>query len=494
MKPEIVFALENANWPALIVEATGQISRANVAAVETLGPIQERVSDLSAFWSPENTANVSGFLSSASELQTPTLIKLKLKDRSTTAFSAQVAPMGATKLFLLQLFKSQTPTEKKTSPENVDANVAQKQKLDCAMQLARTVALDFNNALTSVLGHTSLLLSRAESDHPWRSSLVEIEKSAERAAEIASDLANFSRQEKSTGRQTGNLNELLRQTVEAFRVPNNSHITWDVQFERKLFAAAFDEAKLQQAFAKVLENAVEAIGQDGKITVMTRNLQTNALHQDGTVRLAPGTYVCVEITDTGSGIPLESLPRIFEPFFTTKGTGHRGLGLAWVYGIVTNHGGGVAISSVANEGTSVRVYLPATKRLVKEADTGDDLCGIETVLIVDDEDLLLNMAQTVLSAFGYRALVANSGRKALEILSTEMVDLVVTDLVMPQMSGRELVERIETASPNIRIVTSSGYLRPGNQSDEFYLQKPFTAQELLRKVRQALATEQNCVS
>jgi two-component system, cell cycle sensor histidine kinase and response regulator CckA len=139
-------------------------------------------------------------------------------------------------------------------------------------------------------------------------------------------------------------------------------------------------------------------------------------------------------------------------------------------------------------GTSARVYLPATKKLVKDtsSDTGD-LCGIETVLMVDDEDLLLNMGQMVLSSFGYRALIANSGQKALEILEQETVDLVITDLVMPNMSGRELMERIQEMAPGTRIICSSGYVRASNsKEEEAYLQKPFTAQELLRKVRETL--------
>src|SRR6185503_5218564 len=133
-----------------------------------------------------------------------------------------------------------------------------KQKLDCALQLARTVSLDFNNALTSILGHASLLLSKSDADHPWRNSLVEIEKSAAKAAEIANDLANFSRQEKDkTAQQAGNINTLLQRCVDAFRTPENLHIDWIMQLERKLFAATFDEAKMQQAFMKILENAVQ---------------------------------------------------------------------------------------------------------------------------------------------------------------------------------------------------------------------------------------------
>jgi CheY-like chemotaxis protein len=161
-----------------------------------------------------------------------------------------------------------------------------------------------------------------------------------------------------------------------------------------------------------------------------------------------------------------------------------------VYGIITNHGGGVAVSSQPGTGTSVRVYLPAEKRVVHETGVPmDNLTGSQTILVVDDEDLLLTMGQTILTAYGYRVLLANSGKKALEILGTQdgNIDLVITDLVMPGMSGRELVEQIKCVSPEMPIICTSGYVWPVNQASERgYLQKPFTSQELLVKVKRAL--------
>jgi two-component system, cell cycle sensor histidine kinase and response regulator CckA len=385
------------------------------------------------------------------------------------------------------------PTGAEAKPAGPDASQALKQKLDCALQLARTVALDFNNALTSILGHTSLILSKMEPNHPWRDSLLEVEKSAAKAAEIANDLGTFSRQEKDTRAQAaGNLNSLLQRSVEFFQQNAGAEpVTWTLQFDRKLFAAKFDEAKMQQAFMKIIENSIQAMRTHGHVTVQTRNIELAEPTQDRNARLAAGAYVCVEIADNGCGIEPEVLPRVFEPFFTTKRGGtHRGLGLAWVYGIVTNHGGGVAISSQAGAGTSVRVYLPAEKKLVRdEGLSSDDLSGSQTVLIVDDEDLLLTMGKTILSAYGYRVLTANGGKKALEILAGKdvVVDLVITDLVMPAMSGRELVEHIRKLVPATRIICTSGYVWPsGQENGGAYLQKPFTSQELLLKVKQAL--------
>jgi CheY-like chemotaxis protein len=162
-----------------------------------------------------------------------------------------------------------------------------------------------------------------------------------------------------------------------------------------------------------------------------------------------------------------------------------------VYGIATNHGGGVAVSSQTGTGTSVRLYLPAEKRVVQDSRVNvADLNGTQTILMVDDEDLMLTMGQTVLSTFGYKVLTANTGQKALELIAKadQNIDLVITDLVMPAMSGRELVEHLRKASSGIRILCTSGYVPPPAQTDDSaYLQKPFTSQELLVKVKQVLA-------
>src|SRR6185503_7653242 len=218
---------------------------------------------------------------------------------------------------------------------SVEPGVALRQRLDCVLQLTRTVALDFNNTLTGILGHASLILSKIEPGSPWRGSLVEIEKAAEKAAEIAYDLAAFSWQDKPAASQkAGSLNELLTATTELFQ-SGGVNIIWALQFEPRLYSANFDEQKMQLVFIKILDNAVQAMGNEGRIILRTRNLDLAEPLQDANIKLPAGRYVCTEIADSGSGIAPEHLPRIFEPFFTTKqGPKHRGLGLAWVYGIV----------------------------------------------------------------------------------------------------------------------------------------------------------------
>jgi two-component system, cell cycle sensor histidine kinase and response regulator CckA len=500
MKSEVAFALENAGWPALLVDGSGIICGASAAAQTLFGSVLDPASPpLAAIWAPDNTTTVDQSLAQWEHSVVPTLLlKFRAKDGRAISYLTSVCllPSQGRRYYVLQLLRETAAAGPDAKPGG-EGGLALKQKLDCALQLARTVALDFNNALTSILGHTSLLLSKMESNHPWRSSLIEVEKSASKAAEIANDLGTFSRQEKETRAQAaGNLNSLLQRCADFFQQNAGPEpVKWTLQLDRKLFAAKFDEAKMQQAFMKILENSLQAIkGDQGRITVQTRNVELAEPTQDRNVPLAAGAYVCVEISDNGCGIEPDILPRVFEPFFTTKrGGSHRGLGLAWVYGIVTNHGGGVAISSQPGAGTSVRVYLPAEKKRVRDHGVAlDDLTGTQTILMVDDEDLLLTMGKTILSTYGYRVLTANNGQKALDILAQKdsNVELVITDLVMPSMSGRELVEHIHKLWPETRIICTSGYVWPaGQETDGAYLQKPFTSQELLLKVKQALHTE-----
>jgi two-component system cell cycle sensor histidine kinase/response regulator CckA len=514
------FPLENATWPAFLVNGSGVIVRANKAALKLFGPELEEneTAPFSAIWAADNTIAPKPFLAQYEGTSAASVpARLRAVHEGSTPFSVSICSFNkdGQNFFMFQVLPETAPSPASApAPQPTPAPApimeapaggsdttfasAHKQKLDCALQLARTVSLDFNNALTSILGHTSLILSQMEPTHPWRRSLLEVEKSADKAAEIASDLGAFSRQEKEPRTQaSGNLNAIVQRAVDLFQNSPASKLEWSLQLGRKLFSVKFDEAKMQQAFVKVLENAVQAVNAaaGSRITVHTRNVELAEPSQDQQLKLAAGTYVCVEVTDNGPGIAPEVLPRIFEPFFTTKKSGnHRGLGLAWVYGIVTNHGGGVAVSSRPGTGASVRIYLPAEKKLAHESgvDT-DDLKGNQTILMVDDEDLLLTMGQTVLSAYGYEVLTASSGQQALEMFThlkeSTNIDLMITDLVMPGMSGRELVEHVRKLSPDTRVLCSSGFVRPASKNEDLmYLQKPFTSQELLVKVKEALAS------
>jgi two-component system, cell cycle sensor histidine kinase and response regulator CckA len=500
MKAEVVFQLENASWPAFLVTPAGVLEDVNPAAQALFG---ERLNSREFTSIGEAETASSTFLAMCDNFTTP-MMPLKFRDREGKPVTFQTSitslTLGGQKYFLFQLFPlagaSATAGWKSVDGRtaSVEVNAIHKQKLDCAMQLTRTVALDFNNALTTVLGHVSYVLGQMEAGHKWRFSMTEIEKAAEKASEIANDLAAFSLEDKDKKSQVeGNLNVLIRRAVQLFQTGERKNIIWSNHYEKQMYTVHFDEAKLQQAFVKILENAVEAIPDSGDvnglISVQTRNVDVTEPIQDGAVQLVRGAYVCVEITDDGCGIDPSVQSRIFEPFFTTK-EGRRGLGLAWVYGIISNHGGGVALTSQAGKGTSVRLYLPAMKKIVEEKHLDENLTGEGTVLFVDDEEMLVALGQMLLSSAGYKVLTATSAEAALEVFerTKEPIDLLITDMVMPRMNGRELIRLVRARYPQTRIICSTACVRTATTVQHYnFLSKPFTAQELLRLVKTALA-------
>lgn len=500
MKSDSPFVLEQAGWPALLVDGNGLVRRANAAAAEFFGPHLQGDSPSLAALLAEGSEPPAKWIANW-ERSGPAVVSLRFRSR---AHGAIDVPTGVCALrqnhekqFIFQLLHDLPAAASPSAASDngtkfLQRGAAQTPKHDRLLQLTRTVALDFNNALTSILGHASLILSKMELEHPWRNSLTEIRKAADKAAEIAHQLAAYSRQEKETHTPTaGNLNELLRRVTENFQRSKSAVRNWSMQLDNPLYQVKFDEAKLEQTFTRILENAVEATSDRGQIDLASRNLDVKKATYDGNVYLQPGAFVCVEISDNGEGIDAKHLPRVFEPFFTTR-QGHRGLGLVWVYGIVTNHGGSVALSSQRGQGTSVRVYLPATKKTVLDSAPPDEgPRESQTILVVDDEELLLTMGREILSSFGYRVLTANTGQKALELIAKAAppVDLVITDLVMPQMSGNELLSAIQKRFPGLPVLCTSGYAGSGrSHHEDVFLEKPFTTEELVGRVKHALRT------
>jgi CheY-like chemotaxis protein len=495
------FPLEPAAWPVLAVSALGEITQANAFARAVFGGADGNPPKrLVGLWTFENGCSAEQFLRQLDSGATFTFpLKLQTTKEGLVGFLVHISPWQreGKKEFIFQVHPKPAvrpasvslPPAKAPAPAP-DANaLTLQQKLLCALQLTRTVAMDFNNALTSIMGHATHLLGQMPPDHAWRGSVQQIEKAAERATQVAFDLSAFSREEKEAQPDTsGNLSKLVRKLVDHAKDRTGAKVVWRVNLETRLFSAPFSESKLTQAVEKILDNAIEAVGTEGTLSISTQNRDLTRPTEDGRITLQPGTYVCVEINDTGPGIPPDVLPQVLEPFFTTK-RGHRGLGLAWAYGIVTNLGGSLAITSPPGQGTTVRIYLPAHGKTLEEGALADeDLRGDQTVLIVDDEELLLTMSEMVLTSFGYRVLTAGNGRQALDIIerSDSHVDLVVTDLVMPHMDGHQLIQHLQNVAPGLRIICTSGNFRPSNRElGVTYMQKPFTSQDLLRVVKEA---------
>lgn len=490
MRTEFFTAFENAAWPVLWLDGAGTVLRANGAAVNLLGPAAASGSArLTAFWAPDNPVSADGFFLQWTRAPLPSVpVSLRVRGGQSVRTQAWILSWSRDqeRFFLLQLLPG--PTGEVAGGENAQA------RLEGVLRFARTLALDFNNALTAILARTSLLLSRLQEEHPCRTELLEIEQAAARAAELAHELGSYGRvSPDSHARAPGSIQELVQQAIEIVRrKPYPASIDWVVELQRPLYLVRFQEARLLQALVHVLENAVESLEVAGRVTVRARNLELAVPTRDRNVEVAAGSHVCIEVTDTGQGIPPEILPRVFEPFFTTKADrGHRGLGLAWVYGVVTSHGGGVALSSEPGRGTSVRIYLPAEP--VVGRDPGpppEQLRGHGTVLVVDDDERVLRIMETVLQQFGFGVLTASSGPEALSLLETrnEPPDVAVVDLIMPRMSGREVIEKLQKLRPGLPVVSTTGYVwpEPDRRRQALHLRKPFTARELVWRIQEAL--------
>ncbi len=385
-----------------------------------------------------------------------------------------------------------------TERRNLEEQFRQAQKMEAVGQLAGGVAHDFNNMLTAILGYSELLSERFEAGSEEFEGLEEIRKAAERAASLTRQLLAFSRQQV-LERRVLDLNHLIEEVEKMLRRLIGEDIELNVTLAPALWRVQADAGQLEQVLLNLAVNARDAMPQGGKLTIETGNVELDDAYARQHLTVRPGRYVMIAVSDTGIGMDSRTLSRVFEPFFTTKERGKgTGLGLATVYGIVKQSGGYIWVYSEPGQGTAFKIYLPpaeegAEEDLALQADPSA-LYGSETVLLVEDEESVRSLSRTILEAFGYTVLEADGGEQALEIVRSrsQPVDLVLTDVVMPAMSGTELVSRLEEAHPGIRSLYMSGYtddavVRHGLlEKGRVFLQKPFTPGALGRKVREAL--------
>jgi len=381
----------------------------------------------------------------------------------------------------------------------LEQQLRQAQKVEAIGRLAGGVAHDFNNILTTILGYSELMLTRIKPDDSLRANIEEIRKAAERAAALTRQLLAFSRKQILEPKVV-NLNDTLKDLSTMLRRMIGEDIELTTIGAPDLGRVKVDPSQIEQVIINLAINARDAMPQGGKLKIEAANVvldETYAAEHEG---VAPGKYVVLTISDTGTGMSAEVRARIFEPFFTTKEVGKgTGLGLATCYGIVKQSGGHISVDSEPGHGTTFTIHLPqlegaATVR--PKRDESDDLPhGKETVLLVEDEPSLLKLASLILQELGYTVLEASNGREALRIAKErngQGVDLVLTDVVMPQMGGKELADQIHAAHPEIKVLFSSGYtvntiVHHGVLDDGVaFLNKPYTRDVLARKVREVL--------
>jgi len=376
----------------------------------------------------------------------------------------------------------------------------QSQKMEAVGQLAGGVAHDFNNLLTAITGYSDLTLKKLNAGDPLRRNMEEIMRASNRATSLTRQLLAFSRKQMLQSKII-DLNAAVEEIDKMLRRLIGEDIDLVTLLEPRLCKIKADPGQIEQVILNLAVNARDAMPQGGKLTIETGHANLNETYEQTHVGVKAGHYVMLAVSDTGTGMDAETQRRIFEPFFTTKAVGKgTGLGLSTVYGIIRQSGGNIRVHSEAGKGSTFRVYLPVAEE-VSEAESKTDPAevpgGEETILLVEDEEIVRNLTREILEMNGYRVLVAVNGEEACRICMDPVgkIDLVITDVVMPQMSGRELAERVAMMRPETRVLYISGYtddavVRHGVlEKDMPFLQKPFTPDSLGQKIRDILETK-----
>ena len=371
------------------------------------------------------------------------------------------------------------------------------QKMEAVGRLAGSVAHDFNNLLSVILGHCSILLSDLKHTDPIRDDVASIMSAGERAADLTGQLLAFSRQQVLEPRVL-DLNASVRESEKILQRLLGADVELITHCQRKLARVKADPGQIDQVIMNLAINARDAMPEGGKLTIETKDVVLDDPYAQEHLGVAPGPYVMLAISDTGSGMSPETQARIFEPFFTTKEVGKgTGLGLSTVFGIIKQSGGHIWVYSEMGRGTTFKIYLPKTEEVSippEPVPKPASLHGTETILLVEDHDDVRAIALQILRRYGYHIIEARNAGEAL--LQCEQhprtIHLLLTDVVMPQMSGRRLADRLLKIRPHMKVLFMSGYTENAIvhhgilESGIAYLQKPLLPETLARRVREVL--------
>jgi two-component system cell cycle sensor histidine kinase/response regulator CckA len=386
-----------------------------------------------------------------------------------------------------------------TERKRLETQFFQSQKMETVGRLAGGIAHDFNNLLTVIKGYTQISLSQIKEADPSRENIEEIRKAAERAAELTHQLLAFSRRQ-ILDMKVLDLNSLVRGLEKMVSRVIGEDIEMFTVLADDLGRVKTDPGQIEQVILNLAVNARDAMPSGGKLAIETANVELDETFARTHIGVTPGSHVMLSVSDTGIGMSPEVKERVFEPFFTTKEEGRgTGLGLSTIYGIVKQSGGSIWVYSEPGQGTAFKIYLPRVEEEVESLPSRDDTDrlpkGNETVLLVEDESSLRGLTARVLRGQGYTVLEAGNGDEAMSIareLIKEKIHLLLTDVVMPQMGGKELVKRFKALHPGIKVLFVSGYtdyaithhgvFKPGAP----FLQKPFSPLALAKKVREVL--------
>lgn len=380
-----------------------------------------------------------------------------------------------------------------------EEQLRQSQKMEAIGQLAGGVAHDFNNLLTAINGYSSLAMRRLGNDHPVKPHLEEIKKAGDRAANLTRQLLAFGRKQMLQPLDLS-LNDVVTDMTKMLKRLIGEDIQLVTKLKPELYRIKADPGQIEQVLMNLIVNARDAMPTGGVLTIETANANLDDAYTSKHVDVTPGQFIMLAVSDTGTGMDPQTRVRIFEPFFTTKEKGKgTGLGLSTVYGIVKQSGGNVLVYSEEGKGTSFKVYLPQVEDGTKTPAISvvePVMRGSEIVLLVEDEDMVRNLASELLQESGYQVLTANGGEEAVKLFNEhKQIDLLITDVIMPKMSGKEVADRLRKLHPGTKVLFMSGYTDEAIvhhgivDSHIAFIQKPFSENALAKKVREVLDAE-----
>jgi len=388
-----------------------------------------------------------------------------------------------------------------TDRKQLEEQLRQAQKMEAVGRLAGGIAHDFNNLLMVIQGYSDLLVERLPGADPLRRNAEQIQMASQRASSLTRQLLAFSRKQMLAPKIL-NVQSVVAEMEKILRRLIGEDIQLETSSSADLGLVRADRSQIEQVILNLAVNARDAMPQGGRLTIETANVELDSSYSHPPAVLSPGRYVMLAVTDNGCGMDAETQAHVFEPFFTTKEKGKgTGLGLATVYGVVKQSGGYVWVYSEPGRGTSFKIYLPRIEETAVPAgrdgksETQIPQCGSETILLVEDEKGVRELAREYLASSGYTVIEAEDGHTALELAAMHVgqIHLLLTDVVMPGISGRELAERVSQIRPGIKIIYMSGYTDQAVvhhgilQNDAVLLQKPFTLMTLAGKLRELLA-------
>jgi len=471
----------------LEVDSCGRIVYANPEALHILRQSESKLlaSDILELFNEQDRPMISSLIKNKPGSGVTTNDDLFLQDGKEISLTVANIKNDQKKLFIIKDISARKVLE---------SQLRQAQKMEAIGTLAGGLAHDFNNLLMGIQGRISLMLMNASDNSFFEEHLKSIEDIVLSGSNLTRQLLGFARVGKYSI-EPSDLNQTIRKSIDMFaRI--KKEISIEIKEQPQIWTVEIDRSRIEQAFLNLLINAWQAMPGGGKITIETENISLDDTEAEF-YRIEPGKYVRMSFADTGVGMDKKTSQRIFEPFFTTKEMSRgSGLGLASTYGTIKGHNGIIDVKSRKGEGTTFTIFLPASdKQIPKEKKSYEEIVsGKETVLLVDDEKIVTDVIREILENLGYSVITASGGREAIDLYRQHRagIDLVILDMIMPQITGSEVFDELKSIDPSVKVILCSGYSLKGhastimNRGCRAFLQKPFNTQFLSKTIRSVL--------